>query len=133
MASELRVNTLKDASGNNSIGLSYVAEGTAKVVCTFNGAASGATIRTSFNVSSTDDDDTGQYGVNFTSAMSGTEFTPIASNIGDSTTSERVSGFVSAFAANTATSINISAVEADGGTAYKDWTHINTIVHGDLA
>ena len=28
MASELRVNTLKDASGNNSIGMSYVAEGT---------------------------------------------------------------------------------------------------------
>ena len=30
MASELRVNTLKDASGNNSIGMSYVAEGTIK-------------------------------------------------------------------------------------------------------
>ena len=28
MASELRVNTLKDASGNNSIGYVYVAEGT---------------------------------------------------------------------------------------------------------
>ena len=30
MASELRVNTLKDASGNNSVGMSYVAEGSAK-------------------------------------------------------------------------------------------------------
>ena len=26
MASELKVNTLKDASGNNSVGMSYVAE-----------------------------------------------------------------------------------------------------------
>jgi len=30
MASELRVNTLKDASGNNSVALTYVAEGTIK-------------------------------------------------------------------------------------------------------
>ena len=30
MASELRVNTLKDASGNNSIATSYVANGSAK-------------------------------------------------------------------------------------------------------
>ena len=31
MASELRVNTLKDASGNNSVAMSYVADGNAKV------------------------------------------------------------------------------------------------------
>ena len=36
MASELRVNTLKDASGNNSIGMSYVAEGS-QVVRVFDG------------------------------------------------------------------------------------------------
>ena len=30
MASELRVNTLKDASGNNSIATSFVANGSAK-------------------------------------------------------------------------------------------------------
>ena len=30
MASELRVNTLKDASGNNSVGMSTVANGSAK-------------------------------------------------------------------------------------------------------
>ena len=35
MASELRVNTLKDANGNNSVGLSYVAEGSAKAWVTF--------------------------------------------------------------------------------------------------
>ena len=39
MASELRVNTLKDASGNNSIGLSYVAEGSAKTWGEFDGSA----------------------------------------------------------------------------------------------
>ena len=34
MASELRVNTLKDASGNNSIATSFVASGSAKA-CKF--------------------------------------------------------------------------------------------------
>ena len=133
MASELRVNTLKDASGNNSVAMSTVAEGSAKVVCTFNGTASGATVRTSFNVSSTDDDATGSYGVNFTSAMSGTEFTPTGSNIGDSTTSLRTLGIVAAYYANTSLSINFAATECDGTGAYKDWTHVNTVVHGDLA
>ena len=38
MTSELRVNTLKDASGGNSIGLSYVANGSAKAWANFDGA-----------------------------------------------------------------------------------------------
>ena len=37
MASELRVNTLKDASGNNSIATSFVAGGSAKSWSNFNG------------------------------------------------------------------------------------------------
>ena len=48
-------------------------QGLAKATCTFSGAASGATVRDSFNQSSTDDDAVGQYGVNFTSAMSSTD------------------------------------------------------------
>ena len=35
MASELRVNTLKDASGNNSVATSVIAEGTAKAWSAF--------------------------------------------------------------------------------------------------
>ena len=31
MASELRVNTLKDSAGNNSIAMTYVANGVSKV------------------------------------------------------------------------------------------------------
>jgi hypothetical protein len=52
MASELRVNTLKDAAGNNSIATSFVAGGSAKAWVTFDGTGtSGATVRDSFNVS----------------------------------------------------------------------------------
>ena len=57
MASELRVNTLKDASGNNSIATSFVANGSAKAWVNFNGTGTIAT-RDSFNVSSLNDDQT---------------------------------------------------------------------------
>ena len=68
MASELRVNTLKDASGNNSIGMSYVAEGSAKVWINFNGTGTIAT-RDSFNVTSITDGGTGLYTVTIANDM----------------------------------------------------------------
>ena len=68
MASELRVNTLKDASGNNSVGLSYVANGSAKAWCTWN-MNSTNTISDSFNIGSLTDDGTGINRVNFTNSM----------------------------------------------------------------
>ena len=42
MASELRVNTLKDANGNNSIATSFVAGGSAKVWINFDGDTASA-------------------------------------------------------------------------------------------
>ena len=108
-------------------------QGLAKATCTFSGAASGATVRDSFNQSSTDDDAVGQYGVNFTSAMSSTEFTTTGSNIGDSSTTTRTGGLVAALNANTSSSINFASVETEGSISYADWTYINTVVHGDLA
>tara|TARA_R100000278_G_scaffold44106_1_gene38457 strand:+ start:296 stop:700 length:405 start_codon:yes stop_codon:yes gene_type:complete len=73
MASELRVNTLKDASGNNSIGMSYVAEGTAKVWINFNGTGTIAT-RDSFNVSSVTDHSTGDFSVNYANNMGNDDY-----------------------------------------------------------
>tara|TARA_Y100000004_G_scaffold194202_1_gene258278 strand:- start:695 stop:1066 length:372 start_codon:yes stop_codon:yes gene_type:complete len=65
MASELRVNTLKDASGNNSVATSVVAEGTAKSWHYFDQSAN--TLRDSTNVSTISDDSaTGRYTVNYT-------------------------------------------------------------------
>ena len=69
MASELRVNTLKDAAGNNSIATSFVAGGSAKAWHSFNGTGTVAT-RGSFNVSSLIDSATGQYATVFTNSMS---------------------------------------------------------------
>ena len=68
MASELRVNTLKDASGNNSIATSFVAGGSAKVWINFNGTSTVATVD-SLNVSGLTDNGTGNYTVSYSSNM----------------------------------------------------------------
>ena len=74
MASELRVNTLKDASGNNSVALATVAEGSAKGWVNFNGTAtfngSDDEIRDSFNITSTIDQGSGDYDFGYTTNMS---------------------------------------------------------------
>tara|TARA_Y100001972_G_scaffold119727_1_gene161343 strand:- start:53 stop:442 length:390 start_codon:yes stop_codon:yes gene_type:complete len=128
--STLKADTIQNTSGGAA---TLTKQQAAKVVCTFDGTSGSATVRTSFNVSSTDDDAKGSYGVNFTSAMSGTEFTAVGSTIGDSSTTLRVGSVVSALSANTATSINFSSAETEGSVDYRDYTHINTLVHGDLA
>ena len=66
MASELRVNTLKDASGNNSIATSFVAGGSAKQWAKFTVAAA---LNDSLNTSSITDSGTGDFEVIFSSAM----------------------------------------------------------------
>ena len=76
MASELRVDTLKDASGNNSIGLSYVAEGSEKSWWSLNGTGTIA-FRDSFNTSGSTDLGTGDYKVAFTNNMSNANYCAI--------------------------------------------------------
>ena len=58
MASELRVNTLKDASGNNSIATSVLFNGSAKAWVKHNNAAA---LQDSHNIASGTDDGTGDY------------------------------------------------------------------------
>ena len=72
MASELRVNTLKDASGNNSIGMSYVAEGSAKQWAFTN--ITGTAVNDSFNLSSLTDTATGNQTYNLTNNMGNTNY-----------------------------------------------------------
>jgi len=72
MASELRVNTLKDASGNNSVAMSTVAEGSAKAWANVPGG--GGSFNDSFNTSSHGDTGTGDGVVNLTNSMSNTNY-----------------------------------------------------------
>ncbi len=68
MASILRVNTLTDASSNNSIATSVVFNGTSKAWANLNGTGTIA-LRDSYNVASITDDGTGDYDFTYTNAM----------------------------------------------------------------
>ena len=82
MASELRVNTLKDASGNNSIATSFVAGGSAKAWVNFDVSASGAASRDTLNVSSMADRGTGLATMSLASAMGNSNYAGTTSCMG---------------------------------------------------
>ena len=71
--STLKVNTLQDSSGNNPSTALQIAEGRAKIWVSFNGTGTIA-VKDGFNVSSLTDNGTGAYTVNFTNAMSNTNY-----------------------------------------------------------
>mgnify|MGYP003112207460 FL=1 len=72
MASELRVNTLKDASGNNSVAMSTVSNGTPKAYAYWNQET--PAIVDSLNASSITDSATGVGGINWSSALSSASY-----------------------------------------------------------
>ena len=84
MASELRVNTLKDASGNNSVATSTIAEGTAKAWMSLNGTGTIA-LRDSFNISGVVDNGTGSYTPSYSSNFGNANYS--ASGAGGSSNS----------------------------------------------
>jgi len=131
MASELRVNTLKDASGNNSIATSFVAQGSAKAWSNFNGTGTPA-LRDSLNLSSISDDAAGQYTLSYTSAMGNTTYSVGAigtTDVGESTTKFLVYDADDTFTASATQFRFIS--RADNTST--DNTHGFTQTHGDLA
>ena len=79
MASILRVNTITDASSNNSTAMSTVFNGTAKAYLTYNNAGS---IQDSFNIGSVTDVGTGEYITVFTSNLSNANYVTAGTTIG---------------------------------------------------
>ena len=133
MASILRVNTLTDASSNNSVATSIVFSGTAKAWVNFNGESSIAA-RDSFNISSLDDDGTGIYGTNFSTSFSAADFVQTAV-CGNENTSSSTNLVARGYAGTTTTSssgINTFYTNA-GGTVSTDQSHNGVTYHGDLA
>ena len=84
MASELRVYTLKDASGNNSVATSVVFGGTCKAWANFDGTAGSLSARDSTNIGSFTDVGTGIYQMNFTSNMNNDDYSGVVSGASDS-------------------------------------------------
>lgn len=75
--SEARVTTLTDSAGNNASTPAEITSGRAKAWVNFNGTGTVA-ISASYNVSSITDNGTGDYTVNFTTAISDANYTVFA-------------------------------------------------------
>jgi len=139
MASILRVNTLTDASSNNSTAMSTINQGTAKAWLNFNGTGTIAA-RDSFNLSGLTDVSTGNYTVTMSSAMGNTNysFSGGAAESGTGGGSRLInfgnnldSGTLDPNFTTTAYSVNAFFANSDGQEF--DVTFIATQIMGDLA
>ena len=128
MASELRVNTLKDASGNNSVATSVVANGSAKAWGLINGTGTVA-IRDSFNISGISDGGTGKITVSISNSMGSANYTAtLRSDIDDAVQAARY--YNPEIYTRAAGSFNLVTYS---NSAEEDHAYIDTAVHGDLA
>ena len=133
MASELRVNTLKDASGNNSVATSVVFNGTAKAWVNFDGSASGAASADSFNESSMTDNGTGDHTFTMSNAMSNANY---SSNVTGSNKSGAANHGITMInksqAAPTTTALRVRGANLADNSS-QDLEIICIAIHGDRA
>ncbi len=135
MASELRVNTLKDANGNNSVATSTVAEGSAKAWVNFDGTAVNGTVdltgvRDSFNISAIVDGGTGDYRIDINADMNSTDYVVVGSGYDHAGTADTYT--VHMYHDLAAGSVEINNVRPTNNASY-DTSYIGTTIHGDLA
>ena len=125
MASELRVNTLKDASGNNSVAMTYVAEGSAKAWVHFDGSGT-VGIDDSFNIGSLTDNGTGNYTTAFSNNMNSANYSI--------TTACNLNGTQADIAGSTARTSSQTTIDClhDSGSG-NDMDDVFGTWHGDLA
>ena len=132
MASELRVNTLKDASGNNSVATSVVFAGSAKIWISINCGGTAAA-NDSYNVSSITDNATGDMSIAITNNMGNSDYA-----MSDSSGYVNNWGNGNFFYEHTAprsTSAyrHYSFTQADASGVATDTPTLDSIAHGDLA
>jgi len=129
MASILRVNTLTDASSNNSTAMSTINQGTAKAWGHLN--YSTGSFADSFNNSSATDFQAGSFNHNFTNAFANSSYSISGShNLPSGNTASIVIGFDDSTRMTTS-SVNVAAFNANSGRV--DATKVCTKVMGDLA
>jgi hypothetical protein len=112
--STIKATTLSNLAGSKTVPTDTVVDGSAKAWVNFNGTGTVA-IRRAFNVSSITDNGTGDYTVNFTSAMSDANYaytTTIAGSSGTGQTSGQVNATVP-----TTTPLRVFSATNDVGAA----------------
>jgi len=129
MASILRVNTLTDASSNNSTAMSTINQGTAKAWVNFNGSGTIAA-RDSFNNASITDNAIGDYTVTITSAMANVNYAHVGTAGQGNTALVNLSQCFNI--ANPTTTVSRYQTAYVNGTML-DATSVNVALHGDLA
>jgi hypothetical protein len=139
MASELRVNTLKDASGNNSVTTETVAKGSAKVWINFDGDTASATanldgVNQSFNVTSLVDNATGDYSINPNNNMANNDVCVSGHAPSADTLTTRQWAFVTSRQKSEITASSVRVTTAYTFNANQvDFDGTSVIFHGDLA
>ena len=132
MASILRVNTLTDASSNNSVPMATVNQGTAKSWADFT-MASTPSADDSFNLASITDVATGKMGIVVTSVFATVNYAAQGHSngtTGNTFAAETMVGLKQG--QNVTTSTSTYEFSAYAG-AYVDAIHNYTLTHGDLA
>jgi len=129
MASILRVNTLTDASSNNSVPMATVASGSAKAWADFDGSGD-MTPRDSFNISGITDGGTGAYTININNDMGNTGYVAKAQG-GDHV------GNADTYAVTSCHDLIVGAFQIalfrPSNSAATDNSYVGITAHGDLA
>ena len=130
MASILRVNTLTDASSNNSVPMATVNQGTAKSWVNFNGESTIAS-RDSFNVGSLTDVGTGTYNITFSTNLSNADY--VTTGGGGDTNAALVCICQPHDSLEPTTSVcRVTALQVHS-SGLLDEPYIGALIHGDLA
>ena len=127
MASELRVDTLKDSSGNNSVGMAYVAEGSAKAWVNYVGSSGSS--NQSFNIASTTDVATGKTQPNYTNNFNADNYTVTCGGNRNGTTA----GDSQAMAYFNALTGSVTFTTTTLGGTFSDFSSASGSAIGDLA
>ena len=129
MASILRVNTLTDASSNNSTPMATVNQGTAISWINFNGESTVAT-RDSFNVSTLTDVTTATYNITFSNNLSNADY--VTTGTGGDTNAAGVIICQPHDSLEPTTSVcRVTCLQAHATST--DEPYIGALIHGDSA
>ena len=135
MASILRVDTLTDASSNNSIATSVLFNGSNKAWINLNGTSTIAN-RDSYNISGITDNGTGDYTETFTSSMSNANYSPACVVQDDQSDTGNMGGTAATIyraSSGLATGNCRIGTGVAGTSTRNDDTTLSIIIAGDLA
>lgn len=130
MASELRVTTIANNAGTESVGSTYVINGSAKAWISLIGTGT-VSIDDSLNISSITDNSTGNYTNTLTNAMGADNYAAFAG--GDINNSNDDVRRNNRLFRRTASIMKVVCGYNANSNSKEDWTDVHTAAFGDLA